>query len=262
MIKRIITGLILLAISIMCIIKGGLALGIGMYLFALFITYEIAALYNAQETKLSLIVAAGMVSFFFLTLALPSLNTLWSLPYFKWIYIGMYIGCGIELMTGKLAVSNQSIWNTLRIGLFVGLTMPLYSLIHIKAGWEVLLFCAVLVWGTDTFAYFGGRAFGRHPLSKYSPNKTLEGSAAGILGSMVIAYVFFQTGILPWSLEHLLKLAVVISVIGQLGDLHESFVKRSFSVKDTSALLPGHGGFYDRLDSTLFVAPLFYFFIL
>jgi phosphatidate cytidylyltransferase len=121
----------------------------------------------------------------------------------------------------------------------------------------VLLLVAIIAAG-DTAAYYGGRAFGRHPLApKISPKKTVEGAIAGLMGSMLvggIAGVVFLGE--PWLSITLISAAT--AVFGQLGDLAESAMKRSAGVKDSSSILPGHGGILDRLDSVLFAAPVFY----
>ena len=90
-------------------------------------------------------------------------------------------------------------------------------------------------WGTDIMAYLVGKHFGKHKFSKVSPNKTIEGCVAGTLG------------------------ALVLSIIGQLGDFAASTIKRQFDIKDFSEIFPGHGGMIDRIDSVMFAAPYAYF---
>ena len=117
----------------------------------------------------------------------------------------------------------------------------------------------MLIWVCDIAALFGGRAFGRTPLSALSPKKTVEGSVIGFVVSLIAAGIIIHHCHLPtWPY---LILGAFVVIISQMGDLHESLVKRYFGVKDSSNILPGHGGIYDRADSTMFVMPLlFYFF--
>ena len=115
------------------------------------------------------------------------------------------------------------------------------------------------IWLCDSAAYFAGRAVGKHKLfERVSPNKTWEGAAAGVvfaLGAFLLARQFF----LPYlSVRDALVCGGIVGVFGQLGDLAESLLKRDAGVKDSSSLIPGHGGVLDRFDSLLFVSPLIY----
>ena len=112
------------------------------------------------------------------------------------------------------------------------------------------------IWFTDSFAYFGGMKFGKNKLSpKISPNKSIEGSVIGSLSSIVIALLFFYTTNIFSNLLVAIATTLVVSVVGQFGDLIESAYKREYQVKDSSNLLPGHGGIFDRFDSVILSAP-------
>lgn len=132
------------------------------------------------------------------------------------------------------------------------------------SGWRgaAILFLPIAVtWLGDTAAYSAGRAMGRHKLApKISPAKTWEGAAAGFIGAAVGSwlYVGLTQSIVGWTLTvpQALGFGAAIAIAGQLGDLVESRFKRDGGVKDSSALLPGHGGILDRLDSLLFVFPV------
>jgi len=125
---------------------------------------------------------------------------------------------------------------------------------------RVVLVLMGTIWAGDAAAYYGGRALGRHKLAPtISPNKTVEGSIAGLAGS-TIAGVALGTWLLGSSMPFLAVASVAAAIAGQIGDLAESALKRSSGVKDSSSLLPGHGGMLDRLDSLIFAAPVFYWF--
>jgi phosphatidate cytidylyltransferase len=126
---------------------------------------------------------------------------------------------------------------------------------------HLLSFFFLVIMGSDSAAYYGGRAFGKHKLApSVSPGKTWEGAVAGMLASLLVAagahYWFFPE--LPTRFA--LALAAVMNVIGVIGDLTESALKRSAGAKDTAKILPGHGGVLDRIDSLLFNAPVIYYF--
>jgi phosphatidate cytidylyltransferase len=124
---------------------------------------------------------------------------------------------------------------------------------------RALFFMLLLgVWAGDTLAYYGGKMFGRRPLTALSPNKTREGALVGILAAVVVALaVAFNQ---PWQLADKIVLAVLIAVFAPLGDLAESLWKRELEIKDLGKTLPGHGGILDRCDSLLFAALPVYFF--
>jgi len=126
-----------------------------------------------------------------------------------------------------------------------------------RFGPRLILFLLVTIWGCDSFAYYVGKNFGRHKLApEVSPKKTIEGSIGGLVGSVLVAVgaaLLFVPEFRPLEAALIGGLA---STAGQLGDLVESLFKRGAGVKDSGHFLPGHGGFYDRVDSLLFAAPV------
>jgi phosphatidate cytidylyltransferase len=122
-------------------------------------------------------------------------------------------------------------------------------------GRQLVLFTLCLIWAGDIFAYFIGRSLGSIPMARaLSPKKTWEGALGNVVGSLLVA-VFFSR----WMQTDMLTMLVIAglgNIAGQLGDLVESAYKRGAGVKDSSSLLPGHGGMLDRVDSLIFAAPV------
>jgi phosphatidate cytidylyltransferase len=129
-----------------------------------------------------------------------------------------------------------------------------------RVGPRLLLFALVITWSADTTAYFVGRAIGKHPLAPHiSPKKTWEGSIGSMLGSLLVAYAVSFWIRIP--LPHLLIMAAIGNIAGQMGDLLESAYKRSAGVKDSGGLLPGHGGILDRIDALILCIPVIWYYL-
>ena len=170
----------------------------------------------------------------------------------------------IEVLTPKR--SWERVANT-----FTGVFLIPWALAHMinlrdipSHGEYLTLFMIITVWVSDTGAYFSGRFLGKHKLNKeVSPKKTWEGAIGGTLlavGAAALMRHLFLSSFL--SVQSALWLGLLIAVVGQVSDLAESVLKRTTGVKDSSNLLPGHGGFLDRFDSYLLLAPLFYYVVL
>ncbi|MBI5189970.1 MAG: phosphatidate cytidylyltransferase [Nitrospirae bacterium] len=129
------------------------------------------------------------------------------------------------------------------------------------AGRELVFLLLLVTWATDTGAYFAGSKFGRHKLyPKISPKKSVEGAAGGLLGAVgtaVLCRYWFFTSL---TMHDAVAIGLILGIVGQVGDLAESMIKRSARVKDSGALIPGHGGMLDRVDSLLLNAPALYYY--
>jgi len=160
--------------------------------------------------------------------------------------------------------------------LYTGLTLTtLPSLREQSNGASLVVFLLCVVWAGDIAALYTGRAFGRHKLApNLSPHKTWEGTLGSVAGSLAIASVLLGLAALlasssfdrltarlnfPGGLAHWLMVALVVNVAAQVGDLVESALKRSAGVKDSGAILPGHGGVLDRIDALLLAAPVLWY---
>ncbi len=150
--------------------------------------------------------------------------------------------------------------------LFVVVPLTLLAVLREKLGLVgsgAVLLALGLGWFTDTGAYFAGRFLGRHKLYEaVSPNKTVEGAVGGLAAAVFWAVLASQTylrGTLP--LAHSVPLGLVAGALGQAGDLGESLLKRSMGVKDSGALVPGHGGVLDRVDALIVTAVVVYLYV-
>lgn len=147
--------------------------------------------------------------------------------------------------------------------LFVGLLLPHFVWLRAadpSAGPRWVIFVLLVAMAGDVAGYFVGRAIGRHKLvPRVSPGKTVEGSVAMFTASLLAAAAAKLVFLPPVDWVHLLVLAAAMDILGQLGDLSESVMKRSFAVKESGWFFPGHGGALDRLDSLLFPVTLLYY---
>ncbi len=165
-------------------------------------------------------------------------------------------------VAGVLLTATLKLTGILTIGWALG-----YHLVLLRAaepiGRHLIFLLAGTIWCSDTGAYLVGRAFGRHKLgTPVSPRKTIEGTLGGwVIGTATgwLLSVIFLNDTLAWG--HALCIGLLLSVLGQLGDLSASLMKRTAGVKDSGQVIPGHGGFLDRCDSLIFSTPVLYYYL-
>jgi phosphatidate cytidylyltransferase len=147
--------------------------------------------------------------------------------------------------------------------LYLGLTLGTLSMTRLLPLGEWLIFFLLLVtWASDTGAYLVGTLYGRHRLAPtISPKKTVEGLVGGLIAAIIAGYAARWWFLPDLSGLDCLILATLLTIAGLWGDLTESAMKRSVGMKDSGGILPGHGGMLDRLDSLLFTAPVFYYYV-
>ncbi|MBC5774468.1 phosphatidate cytidylyltransferase [Pontibacter sp. KCTC 32443] len=178
----------------------------------------------------------------------------------EWLYLALPI-LSLVLVLELYRKQEQPFTNiafTLLGVLYIALPFALLHKLGYLLGeysWEPILGLMLLIWASDTGAYIAGKSFGKHKLfPRISPGKTWEGWVGGMLLTLSVAYGLSinltELGLAEW-----LGIGVIVSVFGVLGDLTESLLKRSLDVKDSGALLPGHGGILDRFDSLIMVIP-------
>ncbi len=160
----------------------------------------------------------------------------------------------------KVVVTGSSMTALLYVNMSFGSLFLIRSIEPYGASLVLLLL--ICIWSTDILAYFGGRSFGRRFFrqkffERYSPQKTWEGYISGSFGGIAgsVVYLFFNDTLSP---VFVLLTGIVTGLFSPLGDLVESMFKREAGVKDSSALIPGHGGVLDRFDTLMFMSPLVY----
>lgn len=130
---------------------------------------------------------------------------------------------------------------------------------NVLNGKYLIWYLLTTAWGSDILAYCVGKHFGKYKFSKVSPNKTIEGCIAGVVGAVILSlgYTCLLNNIVDYNISYITIgiISAVLCVIGQIGDFAASTIKRYFDVKDFSEIFPGHGGMIDRIDSVMFIAP-------
>lgn len=170
------------------------------------------------------------------------------------------VGDAVGRISGQLA---SLIYPVFLLSLMVDIRWTAADFLGSPDGFVLTLLLFVLIWATDTGAYYTGKSIGKRPFAPtISPNKTWEGTIGGLIMALVTAGVF-KLLLLPFlGWIDVLVLALIGGFWGQLGDLLESSLKRSAGVKDSGQFLPGHGGALDRFDSLIFSAPLYWVYLL
>lgn len=257
--QRIITGVIAAALFIPFVIIGGIPFTLLVYLMATIGFHELLKMKGRSLWSIP-----GLISL--LALYAFMMPKDWAEQVFQWTgYAKVEIAflAVILLLIHTVVVKNSFTFDDAAFAilgtLYVGIGF-LYLIETRDASLAYLVYALLVVWFTDSGAYFTGRKIGKRKLwPEISPNKTIEGFIGGIIWAIGIAVIFDYFVDLNQPIYLLIIVTVIASVFGQMGDLVESALKRHFNVKDSGKILPGHGGILDRFDSILFVMPLLHF---
>ena len=161
---------------------------------------------------------------------------------------------------GSLEDISSTFLGIFYVALLLGYQVALVSGID---GKRWLFFMYIVIWASDTGAYYIGSALGKHKLyPKISPKKSIEGLVGGLLLAVGAALLYRAWFLSSMGTGEAVALGIILSGAGVLGDLAESLFKRGAGVKDSGSLIPGHGGVLDRLDSVLFAAPVLFYYLL
>ena len=247
--------MVLLAITLSCVLAHEISRVLFFAAAGILCCYE----YSRAVEKLEVYCAAWVM---YTYIAAQALLTLFHQG--PTLYIGcMVLGVYLALFSGILhkKVSGRGAVYTVAGLAYPGFLFGVLMVIGVGEIWQqTLLLATAATLVCDSFALFGGMAFGKHKMAPLvSPKKTWEGAVSGALSSLVVGLIIYLLPIFPeLSLPVCLITCFLASSVGQIGDLAESLVKRMIGVKDFSNLIPGHGGMFDRADSLLFSIPTAY----
>ncbi len=247
---RIITGLVLIAVILPCVILGG-----AFYKYLLvFITggavFEMLSICDRPKAPIYLYPIVGI--FMYYCVFFDNNLIISNIPIM--IYLIVLLGC--SMFDNHMDFLRLCYYFLAGVMISMGLHM-IYEL-RIHYGFEYLLLMAIATFATDTGAYFVGMKFGKHKLNpRLSPKKTIEGSLGGILLGTVLSVCYGSYIHIGIPIIYLIGICLILTITGQVGDLTFSSIKRTFEVKDYSQIFPGHGGILDRFDSLLFNSLVF-----
>lgn len=253
MLKRVLSSIILLPLLFFVIVNGGIYIYIAGTLFSVVGLQEFFKVFKKNGHK-PLEYTCYIANFAMYTLIfLSKLNYSYIVvnALFMIILVGAYLVIKKRIGLEDLVISLMGF-------IYVSVFLSHVNLLSQKGSiyiWLVFIFA----WVTDTSAYFSGYFFGKRKLiPEISPKKTVEGSIGGVIGTVIFTFCFAVFAGEP-NPFYFIPLAVIGSMVSQLGDLFASAIKRKYDVKDYGSIIPGHGGVLDRFDSILFTAPLTYY---
>jgi len=229
------------------------ALRVITILVAVLATYEYLCLARLSNDTTSIALSSSFVALSCWILSSPAQP------------IKMILLCALAVLLFEVLVRAKSLADSstsVVAGLYIGVPLGMLVELHQVGGTSMALFLIGTIAVSDVAQYYSGKFFGKHLLApEISPKKTIEGAIGGLLFGVVFV-ILVGEHVFPFvKVALLIPMAVAIVLLGICGDLFQSRLKRSAGVKDSGAIIPGHGGLLDRLDALLFATPGFYFFI-
>ena len=249
------SAIVLLTITLSCILAHEISRVLFFAVAGILCCYE----YSRAVEKLEVYCAAWVMYTYIVAQALLTLFHQGPILYLGFMMVGIYLAMFSGILHKK--VSGRGAIFTVAGLAYPGFLFGILMMISVGEIWmQALLLATAATLVCDSFALFGGMAFGKHKLAPaVSPKKTWEGAVCGALSSLAVGLVIYLLPIFPeLSLPLCLVTCFLASSMGQIGDLAESLVKRMIDIKDFSDLIPGHGGMFDRADSLLFSIPTAY----
>ena len=260
---RLLSGIVLLAITIGCVCLGGCPLLL-FVVFASFVgVFELLRAYKLHKS------APGAAVYFMIALYEVCLFCFFKTPMYVYekVLLPVIFVLLLFLMAEYVILYSKYRIEQIAFSFLSFVYVPVFlSMIYLvrnrNDGFYAVWLIFIAAWGSDTCAYCVGKLMGKHKMpSKLSPNKTIEGCAGGVIGAALLGFIYGMIVKDQMSAFHnpqilFAVMGAVGSVIAQIGDLSASAIKRNFELKDYGTLIPGHGGIMDRFDSILFTAPV------
>lgn len=259
LLKRITTALVLIPIFILITWFGNPWFAIGIAIISVLAGWEFYRIAYAISTRPATYFGLFIIMLLSLSVFCPVENLKLII-----IVVATIVSCiWIIFKKNKDKAYLGLVW-TLAGVLYIGLLISYWAdLMALEGGKWWVAWAIIIVIACDTAAYFVGRQWGKHKMAPdISPNKTWEGSVGGLIASILVSVLLGILFSLPLRIWELIILGILISAIAQCGDLVESFLKRTAGVKDSSNLLPGHGGILDRIDSYILMGPVIYYYVI
>lgn len=253
MAKRVLISVIFIPMLVAALYTGGLALVLMFFLVVVLGSLEFFQMLRGQDIRIAPMWMAVNAALYLALVYIRSLDAV-----IMWIvFLALLL---IKMWRWKhnsnLVSGFAAFWGIF----YTGVIPALIVRIGLDYPHEYILLTLILmIWVVDSVAYFIGMSFGKHrDVTPISPRKSIEGFIAGALAPALIVFILSVSGFRIVPLSHLVLIAVAAGIIGQLGDLSESMIKRFCGVKDSSNLIPGHGGILDRVDSILLAGSFLY----
>ena len=247
--------MIAIVVPILCI--GGIPYSLAIGLIGVKGYYELIDLRKGKDNDYpSFMKVLGMIMFLFLIYSnFEKYGLLFGLPYKLLCTLALLIFVPIIFYKERYKVEDA--FNLFSKILFLGIGFNLLISVY-NYGIKYFILLILVTTMTDTFALLGGRLIGKHNFTKISPNKTIEGCVVGsLIGTFICTMYYINIINANANLLVIIPLILLLTLIGQVGDLFFSAIKREYKIKDFSNLIPGHGGILDRLDSLIFVLLAF-----
>jgi phosphatidate cytidylyltransferase len=291
LLKRIATAVVLIPIVLVLILRAPVpVLAVVAGIIALLTIHEFLKLTESYGVRPLRILTYIFSAIFFVLLALNVGNEKPLLSTAVFVYCLGFAAAIVPFVFLTRAMRNEDLATgypaaAASVFAFTYIALPMGMLVQLRQQWAgafYLLYLLLVVWAGDIFAYFVGKSMGRHLMApRISPKKTWEGAAASLAASVAVGWTLFHYalplssamlragligrrdglfGLEQPSMLPVIVLTIVLNVAAQLGDLVESLIKRGAHVKDSGAILPGHGGMLDRIDALLFAAPVLWYY--